>query len=534
MNRSRTTIVTTLLLAFVTCVDAGDRPNIVFIFADDLGWGDIACHGHPQILTPNLDRLAAEGTDFQQFVVCNPVCSPSRTACMTGQYPGRLSVHAHFAGAKLNRERGMPNWLDPTVPNLASRLKNAGYRTGHFGKWHLTGGGIPEAPAPSAYGFDQSNVYVGPGAGVFDEDSSFAKYVGGNAHGKESASFLSAAATEHAIRFVNAGDGPFFINLWLHETHHLVSATERDKQPYPNVAEPERTYYAAVTRADRLVGELLAAIDELGQTENTLVVFSSDNGPEHSQPNPDDKLYYSVGTAGGMRGQKRSLYMGGVNVPFLVKWPGVVPAGRVDKSTVLAGVDLYPTFLAAANASLSAGENVDGVNIMSALKGESFERPKPLFWEWRGPYRRDPDWPAYGVRDGDWTLVMDVPAIERKPNGRTELYQLSTDRTQQTNIAASRSDIVDRLREQVDAWRKTLPSGPFATPAGAVLALTEAQQNRLVIFRRKDTDSDGVLSLAEWLAGNSNERVAKARLTKWDDDGDGMLSEKEFVAPNVD
>jgi len=140
---------------------AQGKPNIVFIYADDWGWGDLSCHGHEWLKTPNIDRLASEGMDFQQFNVLNPVCSPSRTAVMTGKYPARFSVHQHFASPTANRNRNMPDWLDPKPTMLPRLFQQAGYRTGHFGKWHLTNGGVEGAPKPEAYGIDEYAVFNG-------------------------------------------------------------------------------------------------------------------------------------------------------------------------------------------------------------------------------------------------------------------------------------------------------------------------------------------------------------------------------------
>lgn len=152
------------LFAIVTPTCAADTPpNILFIYADDWGWGDLACHGHPQIRTPNIDCLAREGTDFHQFTVCNPVCSPSCAAIVTGHFPARHGVHQHFASHQQNVERGMADWLDPKVTLLPRLLKEAGYTMGHFGKWHLSGGGIEDAPLPSAYGFDEAAILDGTG-----------------------------------------------------------------------------------------------------------------------------------------------------------------------------------------------------------------------------------------------------------------------------------------------------------------------------------------------------------------------------------
>jgi arylsulfatase A-like enzyme len=163
-------------------------------------------------------------------------------------------------------------------------MKQAGYTTAHFGKWHLSGGGL-DAPLPTEYGYDDAAVWTGPGRSVFEDTPIQAK--AGDAHDQHAASFLTTAATEHALRFIRAAnEKPFYLNLWIHETHHLVSATEEDKKAYPDTAEPQRTYYAAITRADKQIGRLLDLLDELKITDNTLVIFSSDNGPENSHAKP--------------------------------------------------------------------------------------------------------------------------------------------------------------------------------------------------------------------------------------------------------
>lgn len=417
------------------------QPNIVFVYADDLGWGDLGCHGHPGILTPYLDRMAREGTDFHQFLVANPVCSPSRTAINTGQYPSRHGVHQHFASHSQNIARGMPDWLSTDAPSLPRMLKQVGYRTAHYGKWHLSGGGIEDAPLPSAYGYDDAAVFTGPGRNVF-EGSDIGKPA------DDEASFLSVAATDHAIRFIKeSGDNPFFINLWLHETHNVVSATTQDRKPYADVAEPQQTYYSAVTRMDRQVGRVLDAVKNAGIDDRTLIVFSSDNGPENSS----QRLKYSVGVTGGMKGRKRSLYMGGVCTPFIVRWPGQVPAGRIDDQTLLGGVDVLPTLLAAAGRELPSAYSPDGINALPALQGRSLQRSKPLFWYWQGR-QQGPDWPRFSMRDGTWTLLMD--------DNTTELYEVQKDRAQQRNLAARYPDRVKTMQKSIANWKATLPKLP--------------------------------------------------------------------------
>jgi arylsulfatase A-like enzyme len=507
------------------------RPNILFIYADDWGWGDLACHGHPHLKTPNIDRLAKEGTDFQQFVVCNPVCSPSRTAIVTGQYPARHLVHQHFAGHAENVARGMPDWLDPKVTLLPRLMKNAGYTTAHYGKWHLSGGGKDiDAPLPAEYGYDDAAVWTGPGHSVF-EGTSVEKRAG-DAHDKSGASFQTIAAAEHVLRFIREANGkkrPFYINFWLHETHHLVAATEEQKAPYPDTAEPQRTYYSAVTRADAQIGRVLALLDELKLADDTIVIFSSDNGPENSMPEPGQKLYYSVGTTGGLRGRKRSLYMGGVNVPFIVRWPGHVPAGRVDKTSVIAGVDMLPTLLAATGIPLPAGYQSDGLNVLSAFKGEPFTRPQPLFWEWRGPNAQEADWPQLAMRDGFHTLLM------KHDGSHAELYDLAQDRGQENDLVTARPERVASMTAAIRAWQQTLPvTTPPPAPAprkGPPVAPSKPAPDRAAAFKKWDKNADDILTLEEYTNGLSKRENAPQRFKNFDKNGDGQLTRDEFVTP---
>jgi N-acetylgalactosamine-6-sulfatase len=189
------------------CV-ANEKPNILFIFADDWGWGDLSCHGHPYIRTPNIDRLAKEGMDFHHFVVASGVCSPSRTAVMTGHFPARYNIDGHFAWAEQNARRNMPDWLDPQAPLLSRFLQQAGYATAHFGKWHLSNNMIPDSPLPSAYGFDTYGAF--------------------NCAGEQMPVHEDARNAIAFIRKSHRKKKPFFINLWLHEPH-----TPFHTQPVP-------------------------------------------------------------------------------------------------------------------------------------------------------------------------------------------------------------------------------------------------------------------------------------------------------------
>ena len=457
-----------VLASLTTAVTAEDlpesRPNILFVFADELGFGDLGAYGNEQVETPHLDRLAREGGLFRQFHVASGVCSPSRAAAMTGLYPARLGVHGHFAKREQNESRGMPNHLDPAAPMVSRFLQEAGYATGHFGKWHLSGSPHDRAPSPRRYGFDRARVWTGPSPGVFENVPARLRPADDDPNGRLQATRLSPAATVHAERFIRGAKQPWFVNLWLHETHHVVWATEEEKSRYAHVPEPQRTYLANVTRADTCVGQLLAALDELGQTDRTLVIFSSDNGPENSQPRPTDKLYYSVGETGGRRGRKRSLYLGGVTVPFVVRWPGVVPAGLVDDATLLGGVDLAPTFLAAAGVQPPSDYAPDGQDMTAALRGEMFERDRPLFWQWNAARPTSPaDWPTLAMREGPYALVLATDATNRDEVVRAELFDVLADPNQQNDLAESQPEVLARMQAAALEWERTLPEAPRST-----------------------------------------------------------------------
>ncbi len=511
------------------------KPNIVFIFADDWGWGDLSCHGHPWLKTPNLDRLASEGTDFQQFNVLNPVCSPSRTGAMTGHYPARYSIHQHFATPAQNAERNMPDWLDPKAPNTARLFQQAGYRTGHFGKWHLTSRNIHGAPPPTAYGFDEFAIFNGgaetPQAGLHD-------------------------TAENAAKFILASQGrPFYVNVWLHESHLPHVPTKASMEKWKHLDEQKQVYSAVITDGDIAVGTVLDALKTAGVEQNTIVLFSSDNGPEStSAAKEKGKLdaesgergyggYYSIGDTGGLRGRKRSLFEGGVRVPFLVRWPGHTPAGVRNNTTAFTAVDLLPTLCAAAGVSLPGDYHSDGENLLTAFQGKPIARTRPIFWEWTGKAAEPDWWPRLAVRDGDWKLVLTADAK------RVELHRLTDDRAEAADVAKEHPDIVARLTQLALDWKATLPAKPdpacisAADRANAKATPTKRGENattptapakkatpdRAKAFERMDTNKDGILTLDEYKIGLKNQPNLEARFKNFDKNGDGKLTHEEFV-----
>ncbi len=442
-----------LLFTGTSPADAEDRnnnpPNIIFVFCDDLGFGDLGCYGSRITRTPALDNMAREGLLFTNFSVASPVCSPSRVGVMTGQYPSRLSFHGHLASLEDNQQRGMPNYLDPDVATLTKLLKSAGYVTGHFGKWHMGGPQDKSAPPPEAYGIDISGTVLSNGPHYNKEG--------------DRRSESSMRIMQHTLDFIESNsEKPFFINCWLIDPHSVLAPSEEQLAEYPELQSTTRgftsatqVYNAVITDVDKQIGKLLNKLDQLGLSENTLVIFSSDNGPAPIWGN--DTNHSGTGSVGPLRGCKASLYEGGIRVPFIVRWPGHTPAGKVDDNTIISGVDLLPTFCSLAGIKVSGKMKLDGLDMSQALLGKPTKRTKPLMWEYRySPWGRHiQKSPALAMLDGDWKLLIN-------PDGsRKELYNLKENPCEVDNLANEYPVIAEQMSKQLLDWHLSLPGIEF-------------------------------------------------------------------------
>ncbi len=450
----KSTLFIALLCSLAATVPAAasTKPNIVFIFADDWGWGDLSCHGHPYVKTPNIDRLAEEGTDFHRFSVASGVCSPSRTAVMTGHFPARYSIDGHFAWVPSNAKRGMPDWLSPEGPLLSRMLQKAGYATAHYGKWHLANDMIPDSPLPSEYGFDDYGAFNCAGEQMpYHEDASHA------------VSFMEKCAKEQK---------PFYINLWMHEPHTPFHVLPKYQWRFRDLDEADNIYAATLSHADDRIGEVLDALDRLKLNDDTLVIFSSDNGPARAGGSTELGLMFDTATGagfnlgaakgitGGRKAYKGALFEGGIGVPFLARWPGRIGAGEVNENSMISAVDLLPTFCELAGAGLPDGYQPDGVSQLAALTGEAVVegRDKPLFWKmkasWPTPETRPYHWVSYAVAHKQWKLL----ASEKLEH--VELYDIVTDPLEKNNVKEAHPEAVSALLEKLAAWKKELPDGP--------------------------------------------------------------------------
>jgi arylsulfatase A-like enzyme len=427
--------------------DAPTRPHIVVLLTDDLGPGDVGCYGGTLAQTPNVDRLAKEGTKFNWFYVTAPVCSPSRCGIITGQFPGRWRITSYLQTRAGNRGCGQADFLDPAAPSLPRALKAAGYATAHVGKWHLGGGrDVVNPPKFAAYGYDEHvgtwespepDPAITAGDWIWSDKDKVKRWDRTGYFVDKTLDFLK----RHKER-------PCFVNLWPDDPHTpwVTAGAPTGKPPAQR-----DNLKKVMTEIDRQVGRLVAGLKELGIENDTLLIFMSDNGPQPT---------FNHERTVGLRGEKVSLYEGGIRLPFIARWPGKVPAGAVDDTTVLSAVDLFPTFCSLAGAALPAGMTPDGEDRSAALFGRpSATRARPLFWEYGrndrffaypGPKTGDRS-PNVAVRDGKWKLLVNADG------SGAELYDLSVDPKEKANLAAMHPDVAERLRTAALAWRRGLP-----------------------------------------------------------------------------
>lgn len=542
----------TLLTVFgMVASGAETRPNVIFILTDDQGWGDAHFAGHPYVKTPNLDRLAKEGTWFKQFYVAATVCSPSRTTFMTAHYPSRHLIHGHLSDVGENEARSMPNWLDAGVTTLPDLLKSAGYATGHFGKWHLGLG--PGAPAPVDYGLDVSKIVTGNGP-TYEEER-----VKPGFWARSTQLFV-----DDTIAFIREHrDQPFYVNLWTLIPHAKLDPSPEQLAVYADLKtaadDPAfgpwmrkylgkakdlesqmKVFCASLTDLDTQIGRLLDTLDEMGLAKNTIIVLSSDNGPEDYRIS--NASNGGVGSPGPLRGRKRSMYEGGVRTFGLVRWPGKVPAGRVDETSVVGAVDFLPTICSLAKVDVPEALRPDGEDLSELwLGGETKPRQNALHWEWLFRVQGPEDGyvpPALAIRDGDWKLFLD------HQGGSAQLYHIPDDPGENVDLAAKEPEVVKLLSEKALAWVKTLPPSPARdTVAETGLPLDSRgkgipkakagkeapKADRKVIFKQKDTSGDGKLTLEEYLHRFPDQQEGRRRFPTFDMDGDGILTEEEFV-----
>ena len=433
-------VLAPLAMLHATNAPAAKKPNIVFVLADDLGYGDLPCYGNPIIRTPHLDRFAAEGMRFTDFYAPAAVCSPSRAGFLTGRSPLRCGVITAI-------QEGRDMHLRSSEVTIATVLKKAGYDTCHVGKWHLNGKfNSSDQPQPGDHGFGYwmatQNVarpshqnpinFVRNGTPVVKLDGYSGPLVA-----REAVEWLEKRADKSK---------PFFLNIWLHEPHMPIANDPKFESPYGNMDPTKRKYFGNVTQMDAAFGMILDALDKQGLTNDTIVFFTSDNGPESLPFGPQNH-----GSTGGLRGAKRETYEGGLRVPFLVRWPGHIAAGSAD-GTPAVGMDLFPTLCALADVSAPSGKVYDGESLLPILTGGKSGPTRPIFLF----SSIDPSGFPYAMRVGDWKIRAS------RDFRRYELYNLKSDPNETVNRAEfkpeQRKTLLAKLKKSVVEMSSEYPA----------------------------------------------------------------------------
>lgn len=437
------------------------KPNVILIFIDDMGWTDLSCFGNIDAQTPNIDKLATEGICFEQFYVNSPICSPSRVAISTGTYPQRWNITSYLAHREYNQERGIANWLDPSAPMLARSLNNAGYATGHFGKWHMGGQrDVTDAPYIIEYGFDESLTnFEGMGAKLLPLTKDETGKVGqiwkdaeilGESYTWMQRSEITTGFIDSAIEFIDEAvevQKPFYVNIWPDDVH---SPFWPPFEEYGMAKEAgKRGLYLAVLEAmDKQFGKLFEYIQTNNQLRNnTLVLFCSDNGPE-----------FGAGRAGELKGYKTNLYEGGIRSSLIVWAPGFMSKkvqGTRNKESVFSAIDLVPSLLDFTGTNASDNSFTDGENLIKTVLGETnLSRNSPIFYS-RPPdrknYKNMKNLPDLAMREGGWKLLCDYDG------GRSELYNIVNDPGESQNLADIHIKRVEEMKQKVISWYMSMP-----------------------------------------------------------------------------
>ena len=418
---------------------ASRRPNIVLLLADDLGYGDLASYGCPDIRTPNIDSIGSQGMRFLQCYANAPECTPTRTALMTGRYQQRVGgmecalgigdVGRYDEAEWLQKrgELGLPVW----ETSLARVLKQQGYDTACIGKWHL---GYPEKFWPNRHGFDEYFGLLGGSVDYFThKEPNGDPRLYHNGKLVERTGYMTDLIAEEANAWLQrrSPHKPFFLYVPFNAPH-LPTQGPEDAGVAPDANTWNRgtraTYIKMVERLDDRIGTILAQLDKMGAADNTLLIFLSDNGG------------IGIGRNTPLRGLKSQLWEGGIREPCMIRWPGVVPRGKTTSQPIIT-MDFFPTILNAVNAKAPQGRKLDGVDLVPFLRGKQPPFARTLFWRFkRGKVVRK------AVRDGDMKLVWD--------NGKEELHNLSKDESEQKNLLPEAEPVARKLRAKLEAWEK--------------------------------------------------------------------------------
>lgn len=429
-----------MAVCYLSSANAAESPNFIVFLTDDQGWGDLGCYGHPIIQSPNLDKFASEGMRLTQCYAGCSVCSPSRSAILTGRTPYRNGVWRWIPGGSMYHLRES----EITIPSL---LKERGYETCHAGKWHLNGKfNSNDQPQPDDHGYDH---WLATQNNAAPNHMNPTNYVRNRQEVGRMEGPSAVIAVNEAIHWLNQrkeSDKPFFITVWTHEPHLPIESAPEYMSHYSDVEdEGIRQHHGNITQLDDAFGKLMAAVDKMGYRENTCVFFTSDNGPEGNGTKGRTR-----GSTGGLRGRKRATHEGGIRVPGIVRWPGKVKAGSVSDTPVI-GSDIFPTICETLGIPLPDDRTIDGTSLLPLFDGQPLQRDQPLYWR----NHLAPTQYRVGMRIGDWKIVGSDDL------SRFELYNIQEDWQEENNVAAKFPDTFADMRAQLIQHDKAvLAEGP--------------------------------------------------------------------------
>lgn len=435
-------VTMSLLLGGTFLSMAQEKPNIIIIYVDDMGYGDLSCYGGNYVKTENIDRLAEEGIRFTQYYTVAPISSPSRVGLTTGMYPTRWGIRTFLQTKEGNRKNIQNDFLSDRAPSLARTLRENGYATAHFGKWHMGGGrDVDNAPSIYNYGFDEyASTWESPDPDklltasnwIWSDQDSIKRW-------NRTAYFV-----DKTLDFIKRnGDKPCFVNLWPDDVHTPFVPNPKDMPTSKEDWEKPEAFKYVLKDFDEQIGRLMQGLKRLGVDDNTMIIFTSDNGPNPS---------YGVERTKGLRGKKGTLYEGGIRMPFIVRWPAVIAPNQVNERSVIAAIDLFPTLCSITKSDITTDFTLDGEDKSDViLQNRDSERDQPLFWEFsrrkqKGTNQDNDPMPQVAVRWQEWKLLVFIDGSE------VELFNMESDPLEKNNIADQHRNIADRLTFEALRW----------------------------------------------------------------------------------
>lgn len=417
-----------------------EKPNILIIYTDDMGIGDLSCYNTGWTKTPNLDQIASEGLIINNYYSAAPVSSASRVGLTTGMFPLQWGINTYLSDKKHNSNCEQFDYLSTSAPSMARILKDAGYNTGHFGKWHMGGGrDVKNAPQITEYGFDEYiSTWESPDPDPVITGSTWIW------SDKDEVKRWSRTAyfVDKTLDFLSRHKGePCFVNLWPDDMH-TPWVQDEEAAGKRKTWESQPNFHEVLIEYDIQMGRLMEGLKKLGIDKNTIVIFTSDNGPAPS---------FKQIRANGLRGTKNSLYEGGIRMPFMVRWPNKIKAGEIDKTSLIFAADLLPSLCKIAGANLPKGHSWAGEDMSKVLIGKPQKRKKDMMWDFgrnkyfaqlKGANRS----PHLALRRGNWKLLMNSDGTQ------IELYNMAKDENEAMNVAESNPKVVKELSKALLEW----------------------------------------------------------------------------------